>query len=150
MEQLQCLEELGVDLDATLPRFLGNKNFYLKMLAKFLDDPNYDLLEKSLQEQDYETAFRAVHTLKGVSVNMGLNLLYDETVLLTEELRKPPYDEDKISMYAGKNFFSGGSVDSIYDHVMRDGDRPAVPSLRQSDSAVAKGFALWGMMVAME
>lgn len=99
MEQLQCLEELGVDLDATLPRFLGNKNFYLKMLAKFLDDPNYDLLEKSLQEQDYETAFRAVHTLKGVSVNMGLNLLYDETVLLTEELRKPPYDEDKISMF---------------------------------------------------
>lgn len=44
----------------------------------------------------------------------GCSVTYKNLLLASD-------NTDTISMYAGKNFFSGASVDSIYDHVMRDG-----------------------------
>lgn len=36
----------------------------------------------------------------------------------------PADNTDTITLYAGKNFFSGANVDNIYDHVMKDGKGP--------------------------
>lgn len=94
-----CLEALGVNLEITLPRFLDNEVFYLRMLDKFLRKPYLEDLSKEIESEDYEEAFRACHSLKGVSVNLGLDKLYEMTLPLTEELRNPPYDRKRIGEY---------------------------------------------------
>lgn len=45
-----------------------------------------------LKNPDYETAFRAMHTLKGVAVNLGFTALYNVSSALTEKLRSQEYD----------------------------------------------------------
>lgn len=93
------LEELGVDFTITIPRFLDREDFYLRMLKKFIDEPYIKDIEKGLESGDYEAAFRACHSLKGVSVNLGLDRLYEKTLPLTEELREAPYNPERIWSY---------------------------------------------------
>ena len=52
-----------------------NENMVRKFVLKFPQDNNMALFEESWAKKDYETAFRAMHTLKGVSVNLGFTAL---------------------------------------------------------------------------
>ena len=81
------LEESGADVQATLKRFMGNENMYLKFLKKFPGDPNYQKLGESLEAGDYEEAFKCAHTLKGVAANLGLVPVQTTVSGLVEELR---------------------------------------------------------------
>ena len=42
----------------------------------------------ALENNDYETAFRAAHTLKGICLNLGLENLYKAAYKVTEALRQ--------------------------------------------------------------
>ena len=44
-------------------------------------------LTEAVNAQDWETAFRASHTLKGVAQNLGFDGLYRAAFALTEEMR---------------------------------------------------------------
>ena len=57
---------------------------YFKIIQK---DTNLDALCNALEQNDYETAFRAAHTLKGLALNMQFTALADEVSALTELLR---------------------------------------------------------------
>lgn len=81
------LEENGADVSATLRRFMGNENMYLKFLKKFPGDQNYQNLGTSLESGEYEEAFRYAHTLKGVAANLGLTPVQTAVSGLVEELR---------------------------------------------------------------
>lgn len=95
-EQLkQKLIENGADVEGTLHRFMGNGALFLKFLLKFKDDQNFVLLRDSLDQKDYEEAFKAAHTLKGVTANLGLSPICDSASKLTELLRgKAPSEVD--------------------------------------------------------
>lgn len=95
----KCKSELqknGADLKSALRSFMGKEEMYEKYLVKFLkEDPNYDNLMSSLENKKYPEAFRCAHTLKGVSINLGLVPLYESVSDLTEELRgKEPEEVD--------------------------------------------------------
>lgn len=96
----QKLKDAGVDLDGALHRFMGNEALYLKFLVKFKDDKNYGSLATSLEEENFEEAFKASHTLKGVSANLGLNSLSEITSTLTELLRGKEASEVDREMVA--------------------------------------------------
>lgn len=81
------LEENGADVEATLRRFMGNENMYLKFLKKFPGDQNYQNLGTSLEAGNYEEAFRYAHTLKGVAANLGLVPMQTAVSGIVEELR---------------------------------------------------------------
>lgn len=81
------LEENGADVDTTLKRFMGNETIYLKFIRKFLDDKNYEVIETSLAQNDYEAAFTGAHSLKGVAGNLGLNPVYEAASEMSELLR---------------------------------------------------------------
>lgn len=81
------LEENGADVDMTLKRFMGNETIYLKFIRKFLDDKNYEAIETSLAQNDYEAAFAGAHSLKGVAGNLGLNPVYEAASEISELLR---------------------------------------------------------------
>lgn len=58
-----------------------------KFALKFIDDKSFELLERSLNEENYEEAFRAAHTIKGVCLNLCFDSLYHSAVEMTEDLR---------------------------------------------------------------
>ncbi len=66
---------------------LMNEELMRTVLSMFLDDVNYDYLVKSIDQKEYETAFRAAHNLKSVSGNIALSELEEISVEITEALR---------------------------------------------------------------
>lgn len=93
------LEEIGVQYDEVLTRFMGKEDFYLRMLKKFLDDKNYEGLKQAVEQKNWTEAFTYAHTVKGLCGNLGLGALQEYVVPLTDEVRAEPYDEAKIADY---------------------------------------------------
>lgn len=61
-----------------------------------LDDPSYSQLTQSLSENDIQSAFRAAHTLKGVSLSLGLTRLGNVSGAVCENLRAGIRPSDKL------------------------------------------------------
>lgn len=82
----ECYQAMGADYEAVIGR-LRSERIVQKFTLKFLQDPSYDLLIKSLAEGNGEEAFRAAHTIKGVCQNLSFTRLYASSSRLTEALR---------------------------------------------------------------
>ncbi len=92
----QCYNAIESSYEEVLGRFAGNKMLVEKFARKFLDDPSYQSLTDTLGKQDYEEAFRAAHTLKGVCANLGFAQLFEVSSDITEELRDGNPDVSKL------------------------------------------------------
>ena len=77
---------VGGDYDATLNR-IPKESMVLRFVKKYADDKTYAQLTEAVNAQDWETAFRASHTLKGVALNLGLGSLAHASSQMTEALR---------------------------------------------------------------
>lgn len=82
----ECYAAMGGDYEDVLGR-LRSERLIQKFVLKFLDDGSYDLLCRSLEEENYQEAFRAAHTIKGVCQNLSIRKLGDSSSRLTEALR---------------------------------------------------------------
>ncbi|MCI8907745.1 MAG: Hpt domain-containing protein [Angelakisella sp.] len=82
----ECYEKMEANYDEVIGR-LRSERLVQKFALKFLDDPSYQLLITSMEEKNYEEAFRAAHTIKGVCQNLGFTRLGDSSSALTESLR---------------------------------------------------------------
>lgn len=90
----ECYAEMGANYDDVVSRLRTDERI-AKFLGKILNDGSFELLKKSLDEKNIEEAFRAVHTLKGVCMNMSLTKLQASASKLTEALRgRTEYGED--------------------------------------------------------
>ena len=83
----ECYESMESDYEGVIGR-IGSEGLVKRFVLKFLDDPSYLNLEKAVQEQNAEEAFRAAHTLKGLCLNLGFDRLYKVSAELTEKLRE--------------------------------------------------------------
>ena len=92
MTLTQFYETVGGDYSAVLAR-LGTESLVRRVLTQFLQDPGFSELETAFTAKDAETAFRAVHTLKGVCANLGFDHLYRPAFDLTEKLRGRTFDD---------------------------------------------------------
>jgi HPt (histidine-containing phosphotransfer) domain-containing protein len=75
-ESLEKLRMINVDVDAAITRFINNVDMYILFLKKFPSDPAFQELQVSLSKNDFDNAFEAAHTLKGLCGNLGLTDLY--------------------------------------------------------------------------
>lgn len=66
---------------------LSSEKLVQKILIMFLSDGSFASLEKALAQGDWETAFRAAHTLKGIALNLSLTPVIAPAVSLTDDLR---------------------------------------------------------------
>lgn len=82
----ECYAAMGSDYDEVIGR-LRSERLVQKFVLKFAGDESYSLLQKSLAEKNYEEAFRAAHTIKGVCQNLGLSRLGASSSALSEALR---------------------------------------------------------------
>lgn len=82
----ELYEALGGDLNDVLER-LGDPETAEHFIIAFADDPSYSQLIQNLSENDIQSAFRASHTLKGVSLSLGLTRLGNVSGAVCESLR---------------------------------------------------------------
>ena len=69
-------ESVGGDLQGVRGRLLTDERIE-KFVRMFLADPTFGNLEAAMAAQDMEAAFRAAHTMKGLSRDMGLTRLFE-------------------------------------------------------------------------
>ena len=82
----ECYQEMGGDF-AQVEKRLPSISLVKKFITKFLDDSSFSELCQAMQEGEREKAFRAAHTLKGVSANLSFSKLLSTASQLTELLR---------------------------------------------------------------
>ena len=82
----ECYAAMGGDYEGVMGR-LRSERMVQKFVLKFLADGSYDLLVRSMEEENYPEAFRAAHTIKGVCQNLDFTRLYRSSSQLSEALR---------------------------------------------------------------
>lgn len=101
-ELMEKIKEYGADEKGIRGRFGENIELYSRCLLMFLDEPNFEMLETSIEAEKYEQAFEAAHALKGLSGNLGLTALYGTICVLVEYLRAEKYDNVEVQYFAVK------------------------------------------------
>ena len=82
----ECYQKMGGDYADVLYR-LTKEERIAKYVLKFLEDTTFQSLCEAKEAEDYEAVFRAIHTLKGVSQNLGFTALYETSHEMTEAVR---------------------------------------------------------------
>lgn len=95
-----ALEEMGMDVNNTVKRFMGNETLYLKFLNKFQTDQSVANIQQYIAEQNAEEAFKSAHTLKGVAANLGLDPIAQHA-------------SDIVELFRGKTQFSEVDTDRL-------------------------------------
>lgn len=95
-----ALEEMGMDVNNTVKRFMGNETLYLKFLNKFQADQSVANIQQYIAEQNAEEAFKSAHTLKGVAANLGLDPIAQHA-------------SDIVELFRGKTQFSEVDTDKL-------------------------------------
>ena len=83
----ELYKKTGGELDEVLRRLMSER-LILKYVKKFPEDPHFSQLSQAVAQQDHETAYRAVHTLKGLCLSLGFLKLSKPVIALTTELRE--------------------------------------------------------------
>ena len=93
----ECYDKMGADYENIYSR-IGDAGLIEYLVLKFTKDTNMEKLVDALARQDYEAGFMAVHTLKGVVLNLGLTQLEPAVVALTDEMRggRAPQSQDLV------------------------------------------------------
>lgn len=92
MKLQECYEKIGGDYEGVKVRLM-NERIVQKFLLKFLNDGSYRALMEAMDSKNYEEAFRAAHTMKGVCQNLGITRLGDSSSRMTEALRRGREEE---------------------------------------------------------
>lgn len=82
----ECYDSFGGNYEEVLSRLMDDKRVQ-RFAFKFLNDTNFDTLCECLENEKYEDAFRAAHTIKGLCLNLGFERLRISSDELTEALR---------------------------------------------------------------
>jgi len=81
------------DPDGVLERLGGNEAMLVRLLVKFRDSyrNTQDQLHALLVAGEREEAWRIVHSIKGVSANLGIGLLYRCAISLETRMKNGDY-----------------------------------------------------------
>lgn len=92
---ITTLQKANIDYEGTLDRFSQNASLYERFLQKFLEDETFHKLETALKEHDYQDLALHVHTLKGLSGNLGLQGIYNICQVWDQALKAFDNDSDE-------------------------------------------------------
>lgn len=110
----ECYQALGGNYAEVSSR-LPSQRLIEKFIGKFLEDESFDTLCRQIELGNREEAFRAAHTLKGISANLSFTRLLDSVSRLTEELRgqADSVSEEALGLYDEVRLNYGITADTI-------------------------------------
>ncbi len=82
------LAAYGIDYTDAMTRMDDDEDLYKRLALKYLDNKNYTDLVAAMEAKDYDSAYAAAHTLKGVSGNLSFDQLYKVSSALCEALKQ--------------------------------------------------------------
>ena len=82
----ECYEKMGGNYEDVISR-LTKEERISKYTVKFLEDTTFRSLCEAKEANEDEAVFREIHTLKGVSQNLGFTKLYEACHVMTEAVR---------------------------------------------------------------
>jgi type II secretory pathway predicted ATPase ExeA len=89
------LNDLGVDTDGALKRFMNNVGLYERMLKKFVvTAPGLEVLSY-IEAGDIDKSIENSHTLKGITGNLSLTPLYEAYTDIVALLRSGDVEKAK-------------------------------------------------------
>ena len=86
MNLKEFYEAVGGNYDDTVTRLM-NESIVKKFVTLFTDDKSYNDFLNDFNNEKYEDAFRDIHTLKGLSLNLGFDTLSNICITVTDALR---------------------------------------------------------------
>lgn len=86
MNLKECFDSFGGSYNDVMGRLLTEERVK-KFLLMFLKDTSFNDLKTAMENEDYSSAFRAAHTLKGICANLGIAKLGEISSEITEALR---------------------------------------------------------------
>lgn len=84
-----------------------------KYLNRFVEENMYAIFDKAYSEGNYEEAFRATHSLKGMCLNLGFSKLESASSDVCEELRHGAPKIDISEMIEIMKIYYDEVVDNI-------------------------------------
>ena len=106
---------IGGDYATAISRLMRD-SLAEKFILKFVNDPSFAQLAEAVKREDWDAAFGAAHTLKGVSMNLAFAKLSDVTITLTDALR--PQNADSRNAKSLKAMFE--AVETEYNKVISE------------------------------
>jgi len=76
-----------INIREGIGRIANNQKIYAKLMASFLKGDYAKQLRNDYECSDWAAASATAHTIKGVAANLSLTALYDQSVVLENELR---------------------------------------------------------------
>lgn len=97
MNVKECYAVMHGDYEGVKGRLMTDERIK-KFLLKVPQGNPMDEIFENLNNKDYETAFRNVHNMKGVALNLGLSVLANSSSDLCEALRggEPSIDIESL------------------------------------------------------
>lgn len=96
MMNAEMLKKAGVNYNAGLTRFMGDRQLYERVLSIFVHDDLPQRARAAYDSDDRDTLRRIVHEAKGSSGNADLTNVYDKACALTTLLRSEDYTDDEL------------------------------------------------------
>lgn len=84
----KALAASGIDVEDAMDRMDNDEELFKSLALKYLQNTNFVALEAAMESKDYEAAYTAAHTLKGVSGNLSFSSLYKDAAAITEALKQ--------------------------------------------------------------
>ncbi len=90
------LQEVGIDYEEGVFRFLGDHALYETVLRAFAEDGVFARVERAYAESDYDALQAGVHECKGSSGNASIKRLHHACAELNAVLRAQPREKSEI------------------------------------------------------
>lgn len=86
--------KVNLDLERTFALFMGKEEMYVKYLKKYPDNARRILceLKTAVENGDYKGIESSAHGLKGVSANLGLQTITENSAALVLDIRGNTYE----------------------------------------------------------
>lgn len=98
--------DLIIDLDFGLRQLSGNRELLYRLLNKFATEYQNlsSRMDTMLEKEDLSSAEILIHTLKGVSGNLGCNRVFESSRIVNEQVKLGAPDSDSLQLlYATLN-----------------------------------------------
>ena len=76
--------------------YLKDEDTVITFLYMFKKDESFAVLKASMESEEWDAAFRAAHTLKGICANLGFKSLFEVSYDITEALRAGDMEQAKV------------------------------------------------------
>lgn len=90
---------IGIDYDKLMERFMKNESLVINFLKKFLEDQTFAHVQSSYKAcdgQNYEALINDIHALKGLSANLSMPRLYYLTNEWLHDLRNDDFETSEV------------------------------------------------------